>query len=125
MKRYLTGIVLLISLTSGIPISAVDKSDKYIPSPEVLQSRKEFADDRFGIFIHWGIYSLFGQGEWYLNYDVNADEYKKAAKAFYPIDFNAHDWVRPSRKQERNISASHLAIMTDSLCLIRLCLTMI
>ena len=94
MKRYLTGIVLLISLTSGIPTSAVDKSDKYIPSPEVLQSRKEFADDRFGIFIHWGIYSLFGQGEWYLNYDVNADEYKKAAKAFYPIDFNAHDWVK-------------------------------
>ncbi|WP_301872853.1 alpha-L-fucosidase, partial [uncultured Duncaniella sp.] len=47
-----------------------------------------------GIFIHWGIYSMFGQGEWYLNYGVKADEYAKAAKGFYPIDFNAEEWAR-------------------------------
>ena len=40
----------------------------YVPTPEVLESRREFASDRFGVFIHWGIYSMFGQGEWYLNY---------------------------------------------------------
>ncbi|WP_301707647.1 alpha-L-fucosidase, partial [uncultured Duncaniella sp.] len=40
------------------------------------------------------IYSMFGQGEWYLNYGVKADEYAKAAKGFYPIDFNAEEWAR-------------------------------
>ena len=37
---------------------------------------------------------MFGQGEWYLNYDINAREYMKAAKGFFPADFNAADWVK-------------------------------
>ena len=66
---------------------------EYTPSPEVLRSRQEFAADRFGIFIHWGIYSLFGQGEWYLNYGPKHHEYAKAARAFYPADFDADEWA--------------------------------
>lgn len=65
----------------------------YVPSPDVLESRERFADDRFGIFLHWGIYSMFGQGEWYLNYGPKAEEYQKAAKGFYPANFNAAEWV--------------------------------
>ncbi len=65
----------------------------YIPSPEVLKSREEFSDDRFGIFLHWGIYSMFGQGEWYLNYGPSAEEYMKAAQGFYPANFNAKERV--------------------------------
>lgn len=65
----------------------------YVPSVEVRKSQEEFADDRFGIFIHWGIYSMFGQGEWYLNYGPTAEEYVKAAKGFYPADFDAKEWV--------------------------------
>ena len=61
----------------------------YHPSEEVRRSQREFSADRFGIFIHWGIYSMFGQGEWYLNYGPKADEYAKAAKGFYPADFDA------------------------------------
>lgn len=68
-------------------------ASNYTPSPEVIQSQKQFSDDRFGIFIHWGIYSMFGQGEWYLNYGPKAEEYKKAAKGFYPAEFNAAEWV--------------------------------
>lgn len=74
---------------SGIPAMA----DAYVPSAEVLESREQFAADRFGIFLHWGIYSVFGQGEWYLNYGPKADEYMKAAKAFYPAQFDAAEWV--------------------------------
>ena len=36
---------------------------------------------------------MFARGEWYLNYGPKADEYAKAAKGFYPADFNAADWV--------------------------------
>ncbi len=39
---------------------------QYTPTPENLKARQEFADSKFGIFIHWGIYSMFAQGEWYL-----------------------------------------------------------
>ena len=85
MKKFLLSLLTLIALTA----SAAD----YVPTPEVLKSRRQFADDRFGIFLHWGIYSMFGQGEWYLNYGPTAEEYMKAAKGFYPADFDAKEWV--------------------------------
>lgn len=67
----------------------------YVPAPENLKARKEFSDNKFGIFLHWGIYSLFGQGEWYLNSGgLNCHEYAKAASAFYPSRFNASEWVK-------------------------------
>lgn len=81
----------LVGLTA-IPASGL-AAEAYTPSAEVMKSREEFANDRFGIFIHWGIYSMFGQGEWYLNYGPSAEEYKKAAKGFYPADFDAAKWV--------------------------------
>ena len=87
-------ILCLIILSVCSLLSWAQTAGEYVPSAENLKSRKDFADDRFGIFLHWGIYSLFGQGEWYLNYDVDAEEYAKAAKAFYPIDFNASEWVK-------------------------------
>lgn len=77
-------------LAVGVPASW---SQEYVPSAEVVQSQKDFSEDRFGIFIHWGIYSMFGQGEWYLNYGPTAEEYMKAAKGFYPADFDAAEWV--------------------------------
>lgn len=67
----------------------------YSPSPENLEKRKEFEGFRFGVFLHWGIYSTFAQGEWYLNSGkLNKDEYAKAASCFYPVLFDAGEWVR-------------------------------
>lgn len=66
----------------------------YTPTAENLQARREFADSKFGIFLHWGIYSLFAQGEWYMtNANLSKDEYAKAADAFYPHRFDAKAWV--------------------------------
>lgn len=69
-------------------------AQEYIPSEENIKARKEFSDMKFGIFLHWGIYSMFGQGEWYQN-NANLDwrEYEKAASAFYPANFDAAAWV--------------------------------
>lgn len=86
MRKYIASFLIAMSLgASAAP---------YTPTAENIKARQEFADNGFGVFIHWGIYSMFGQGEWYLNYGVKADEYAKAAKGFYPIDFNAEEWAR-------------------------------
>lgn len=74
--------------------AAANETTTYTPTPENMQARQEFADNGFGIFIHWGIYSMFAQGEWYLNYDnITAEEYAKAAGGFYPANFDAAKWV--------------------------------
>lgn len=75
--------------------AGVALAQEYVPTPENLQSRREFADMRLGIFIHWGIYSTFAQGEWFMNNEnVDRLEYAKTADAFYPHRFDADAWVR-------------------------------
>ena len=66
----------------------------YTPSPQNMESRREFAQARFGIFIHWGIYSMLGDGEWVMhNKNINYKEYEKLAGGFYPSKFDAAQWV--------------------------------
>lgn len=87
MKKIYLFFVLFVFFIS---LSA----QKYVPTVENLKARKEFSDMKFGIFIHWGIYSMFGQGEWYLhNAKLNPQEYAKAAAGFYPAQFDASEWV--------------------------------
>lgn len=86
---------LLVAAAGLLPLHpSAQTSSPYSPSPEIIEAQNEFAANRFGIFIHWGIYSMFGQGEWYLNYGPKADEYAKAASGFYPANFNADAWVK-------------------------------
>lgn len=86
--------IILASLLSVLLLGSAT-AQNYQPTEENLRSRKEFSEDRFGIFIHWGIYSMYAQGEWYLQnaQGINRDEYAKAADAFYPHRFDAKEWV--------------------------------
>lgn len=60
-----------------------------------LESRQEFREAGLGIFIHWGIYSMLGDGEWALNdQNINYREYAGLAGGFYPAGFNAMEWVK-------------------------------
>ena len=67
MKKHLLSIAALSLLAAAAATSASAQED-YQPSPEIVQSQEQFRENRFGIFIHWGIYSMYGQGEWALNY---------------------------------------------------------
>ena len=102
MKTQLLAGVMLCATSAAtaaeVPyVGSAEMFGPYEPTEEVLQSRRDFSADRFGIFIHWGIYSMFGHGEWYLNYGPRADEYAKAAAAFYPVNFNAKEWTSAIR----------------------------
>ena len=67
----------------------------YVPSEGNLQSRKEFSEHRLGIFLHWGIYSTYAQGEWYLSTGhLDPETYSEAAAGFYPARFDAEEWAR-------------------------------
>ena len=70
------------------------QAQTYTPTPENLQARKEFQDNKYGIFLHWGVYSMTARGEWYMNdRNIHRDEYAKLASGFYPSKFNAAEWV--------------------------------
>ena len=88
MKKLFATLAVSILCLNGF-------AQDYVPTPENLQARKEFSDMKFGIFLHWGIYSMFAQGEWYMhNANIDWREYEKAASAFYPANFDAEAWVK-------------------------------
>ena len=88
MKKWMVVVASLCLFAMAV------QAQKYVPTPENLESRKNFAESRFGIFLHWGLYSMFAQGEWYMNNDsVDSREYAKAMNAFYPHRFDAQAWV--------------------------------
>ena len=89
MRKYTTICALLfLSLVATW-------AQSYVPAPENLRAREEFQDDKFGIFLHWGLYSMLAQGEWYMtNQDINHEEYRKLASGFYPSRFDADAWVK-------------------------------
>ena len=62
--------------------------------PERLAAREWFRDARFGMFIHWGVYSLLGAGEWVMhNRNIAVPAYEWLASTFNPVRFNAAEWV--------------------------------
>lgn len=87
MKRiYLLFICALV---------CVGASAQYEPTEAVKQSQEQFRNDKFGIFLHWGIYSMMANGEWVQNNkNLNADEYQHLADGFYPSKFDAEQWVK-------------------------------
>lgn len=89
MKNVFTSLLLFFCT-----LLSASAQTAYVPTAENLQSRKEFSDARFGVFLHWGLYAMFAQGEWYMNTGVDCHEYAKAAQAFYPHRFDARAWVR-------------------------------
>ena len=66
----------------------------YQPSSENLKSREWFEQARFGTFIHWGIYSLLGDGEWVMQNDhFTGPQYEQLAAQFDPVKYDPAQWV--------------------------------
>ena len=71
----------------------------YTPTPENLAARQWFQDARFGVFIHWGTYSVLGRGEWVMNIEtMPVAEYEKLPPQFNPEKFDAAEWVATFKK---------------------------
>ena len=66
----------------------------YQPAPSNLAARRAFQDAKFGMFIHWGVYSVLEDGEWVMQVKkIPITEYEKLPPRFDPVKFNAAEWV--------------------------------
>ena len=72
---------------------------EYRPEPWNLEARERFAAHRYGVFIVWGLYANYAQGEWYLQHgDLDRDAYERMVHGFYPSKYDAREWARIVRK---------------------------
>jgi alpha-L-fucosidase len=68
---------------------------QYNPTADNLKAREAFQNDKFGMFIHWGVYSVLGDAEWVMNnQNITAKTYEKLPSFFNPTEFNAEEWVK-------------------------------
>ena len=62
-----TRTLLLCATMALTSLTHAPAQPGYIPSADNLKARETFQDDKFGIFIHWGIYSMLADGEWVMH----------------------------------------------------------
>lgn len=85
-------LILVIGIISNL--HAQQAPWKYEPTAENLKTRQWFESARFGLFIHWGVYSQLGDGEWVMNQQrIPVKTYEKLPAFFNPTQFNAREWV--------------------------------
>ena len=85
--------LLIPGLLLSAPVRSASSQDPPV-STEGAAAREWFRDARFGMFIHWGVYSLLGQGEWVMeNRNIPVGTYEWLASTFNPVKFDAAAWV--------------------------------
>ena len=56
---------------------------------------EEFSNLRYGLFVHFGLYSLLARGEWVMNREqIPPSEMEKYAESFDPVFFDADEICR-------------------------------
>jgi alpha-L-fucosidase len=75
--------------------TAATAQEGYTPTPENLKSRAWFQEARFGLFIHWGVYAVRGEGEWVMHEKrMTIPEYERdLPPQFDPVRYDPAAWV--------------------------------
>ncbi len=70
------------------------------PRIEERTKRTEwFLHDRFGMFIHWGLYAIPARGEWVRSYEhMSVEEYQPFFDTFDPVSYDPKEWARLAKE---------------------------
>ncbi len=99
MRVVCVGLVLLMVLVLPVATLAADSGQP------VDERTQWFKDAKFGMFIHWGVYSMFAgsyqgkvvpsYGEWIMNRArIPIKEYKDMAAEFNPVNYDPEGWAQ-------------------------------
>lgn len=96
----------LCFMLSGLSLSAQDMKDMWTreAATSAHPGLSWFREAKFGLFIHWGLYSrpggswkdssYYGSGEWLQQRaKIPAAEYAAVADSFNPVGFDANEWA--------------------------------
>lgn len=100
MKRLVFAIIALLFSLNALQAQKVSADNA---APNNNSKMEWWKNAKFGMFIHWGLYSQAGgiwkgkteYAEWIMNEaKIPRAEYTEMAKDFNPVKFNAEEWVK-------------------------------
>lgn len=92
--RYRCLLLAATMLALFFSMTPTQAQTSYQPTSENLAARRWFQDAKFGLFVHWGVYSVLAEGEWVMNIkQIPISEYEKLPLQFNPTAFNPAEWV--------------------------------
>ena len=115
MKVTPLALISFLAATSLIRNSVAEPtpSPAPLPSPvswlpgESMEAKEArmawWTKAKYGMFIHWGLYCIPADGEWYMrNKKVPYAEYSKLAQDFNPVKFDADAWMNLAHEAGMN-----------------------
>ena len=91
--KSIINIMVFLFLTQ-----AIDSQEIYTPTKSNLEAREWFQDAKFGLFIHWGVYCVLGDGEWVMNkQEIPIKNYEKLPAFFNPTEYNPKEWAQMAK----------------------------
>lgn len=89
--------LLLVLLASSL-LWIKGYSQTYSPTAANIEARHQFQDNKFGLFVHWGLSSVLADGEWVMNIkNIKVEDYTRLLRVFNPVDFDAARWVATAK----------------------------
>jgi len=87
----LTILLLIVSQLAQAQLPKETEAQK-------TQRMKWWTDDRFGMFIHWGLYALPARHEWVKNAErITNEQYQKYFEMFNPDLYDPHEWAKMAK----------------------------
>lgn len=98
MRKLIAVLAFILNVLLAAAQSLPRPSGEYTPAKENLDTRHQFQDNKYGMFIHWGLSSVLGDGEWVMNNrNIKVVDYTRLLHAFNPVDFDAAKWVATAK----------------------------
>jgi alpha-L-fucosidase len=93
--QWLAVLTAAAAVFSPFPASIASNPAPPAPGSPAAEAHRWFQDAKFGLFIHWGLYSLLGEDAGVMDQDrLSAEQYQKLPPRFHPTKFDAEEWVK-------------------------------
>ena len=94
MKALASRIATIFALALTLSSTASAQWAPMVTDPAAAARIQWWRDAKFGLFMHWGVYSIPGRGEWVQwNEQIPVDQYAKLADQFHPDHFDPDAWA--------------------------------
>ncbi len=89
-------IVVLLGLVALLAVVAVARPQT--PPLTDEERTRWYREAKFGLFVHWGPYSVLGRHEWARHkLQIPQAQYDQYVRGFNPVKFNAEEWTEVAK----------------------------